>query len=294
MKQFTKLFIAAILLVFMGCSSSDDSNDQQQQLSTQNSFSVTIDNVDYTFNTFFAYKTHDNYEVLGSNDNQENFYLRFNQNGVLDRANFYSTDFSLNINSTSSFYNAESSFNISNLTFDMSQNVVSANFSGTIYEDDLDVINGDSMNVQSGSFNLVFTENQVDANLDTFIDATVNGSLYETVKHGTSSSGSSVVELFGISDTTLVMSVYVDTNNVQVGTFDFTNTSIANKVSVEVVDPFNQTNNFEQLDVTGTLVIDNIIDGAAFDLLQGTFSVTASSANGDVYTITNGTFNLSL
>lgn len=295
MKKIAKFLSIAILVLSTACSSSDDNNDQSQ-ISSENSFTVTVDGVNYTFDTFFAFKTHDNYEVLGSNSNQENFYLRFNQNGVLDHANFYSTDFSLDLDFLSSFYNAKSMFTLSDLTFDSSQNIVNASFNGTLFEDDIDVTNSTTVEVQNGSFNLTYIVNEVDVNLDEHIDAAINGELYETVKHGRSggAAGGTIYQLFGVSDNNIVISIDVDSNTVQEGTFTFASDDVVNRVSVETVNPFSITNDFEILSVTGTVTIDSIIDGAAFDLFQGSFSATATSEAGEVYVIENGIFNLSL
>ena len=293
MKKIINLLFISALIIFSGCSSSDDSNNPQQ-LSTENSFSVTIDGTLYTFDTFFATKTFDNYEVLGFNGNNENFFIRFNKNGVLDRANFYILDGTLDNNFNSAFYNPD--FSLSNLAIDLSQNVVSANFSGNVYEDDLDVVTSEVRAVQSGSFNLVFVENQLDPLLNEFTDATINGSLFESVKHGSSGGfgGNTVYELFGISDGTLTVSVVVDANALQEGTYNFTTGSSVNRINVEYVNPFDETNDYEELSVSGILVIDAVIEGTSFDIIQGSFSATATGEGGEVYTIENGTFNLSM
>ena len=293
MKKIINLLFISALISLSGCSSSDDGNEQQQ-LSTENSFTVTIDGTLYTFDTFFATKTFDNYEVLGFNGNNENFFIRFNKNGVLDRANFYILDGTLDNNFNSAFYNPD--FSLSNLTIDLSQNVVSANFSGNVYEDDLDVINSEVRAVQSGSFNLVFVENQLDPLLNEFTDATINGTLFESVKHGTSGGfgGNTVYELFGISDNTLTLSVVVDANALQEGTYNFTTDASVNRINVEYVNPFDEVNDYEDLSVSGTLVIDAVIEGTTFDIIQGSFTATATSDGGEVYTIENGTFNLSI
>ncbi len=293
MKNYITLLFVSLSLILTSCSSSDDSNDMETQLPTENSFSVTIDGQLYTFDTFIALKVFDNYEVLGSNSNQENFYLRFNQNGVLDRANFYVIDGSFDNDYNSAFYNPD--FNLTNLTFDMSQNIVSASFNGNIYQDDLD-ITSTSRTVESGSFNLTFTVNQADPNLDEFINATINGQSYETIKHGTTggAAGSTIVGNFGISDGTITTTIYVDASNIQTGTFNFTEGSAINKVSFEYVNPFDDDNDYEELDASGTLIIDTIIEGALFDLIQGTFTATATSTSGETYVVENGTFNVSI
>jgi hypothetical protein len=290
MKKLINVLFISALLIFSGCSSSDDSDDMDAQLSPENSFSVTIDDIVYTFDTFFASKEYDNYQVAGLNGNEEGFIISFNQNGVIEKATFFRPSVA---NFDSSFYNPD--FDLTNLTFDMSQNIVSANFSGNIYQGAEDVLNSASKVVQSGSFNLVFTEEEADPIRDVFIDATINGSLYESVKHFRNGNGSSTFEYIGISDGTLILSIIVDTDTVQEGTFDFTSDSPINKFNVQYFDPFIETDNYEQLSVSGTLVIDSVIDDVfSFVLLQGRFSGTATSINGDVYNIENGAFNVSL
>lgn len=284
MKKITQILLASFFLILLtGCSSSDDGGSG---LSTTNSFTVTIDNVDYTFNTFTAIKNYDNYEVLGSNDNQENFYLKFNENGFLDRANFYSTDFSLDIYYNSAFYYPINSFTLDNVISDDSNNVIQADFNGLIYEDDLDLTSS-SLTVNQGSFNLVYTEVQQAA--DIYLDAKINGEAYESVKYSQSSNGGSDIDLGGFSDGELNLGVKFNPNTVQPGTFNFSSSDETNSITIEYVNPYDNT--YENLDINGTLVIEEVVSGFP-SFVKGTFTATATNNAGNTYTISDGKYNL--
>ncbi len=280
MKDFIKLFLIALFLVFLGCSSSNEGDD------IENSFSVTIDGVDYVFDTFYANKSYDNYVVLGSNSNDENFYLSFNQNGVLERADFYSTDFSVDLYYSSLFYFPKETFNLNNIMIDTENNIVRGSLDGTIYEDESNLISN-SLTINQGAFNLVYTS--MTQNFDIYVDATINGERFESIKHSISENQSSDMVYGGISDNELTLAITTNRQSVQPGSYSFSNSNQTNSFAIYYINPYNDT--FENYNVSGTLVVDEVVSGSQ-TIVTGSFSGIATNELGETFTITDGIYNL--
>ncbi|SDR85922.1 hypothetical protein SAMN04515667_0846 [Formosa sp. Hel1_31_208] len=281
-----KLFILFILV--FGCSTNDDSDNDN--LSTNNSMTIVVDGVTYTFNSFIGIKTFDNIEVLGSNDNDENFYMRFNENGVIDNASFYSTDFENDFDFTSSYFWADGMFDLNNLSIDEGNMVVNADFNGTIYEDPFIIADGGSATINSGSFNIVYSVNE-NATVDVFLDANVNGQTYESVKTGQTGGffvGTDIA-LTGYSDKEFDIAIAFNPSNTITGTYEFSTGNEIEKVLVSRYNPF--TDEYQEYMTNGTLIIEEIVSGFT-SYIRGTFELSANDGQGDDLNITNGEFFL--
>ncbi|WP_111682302.1 hypothetical protein [Winogradskyella tangerina] len=288
MKYLSKALFVLILLIFVGCSSSDDSDGNN--LSTNNSMSIVVEGVTYTFDTFIGIKTFDNIEVLGSNGNDENFYFRFNENGVIDNASFYSSDFSDPFDFTSSYFWADGMFDLNNLSIDYDNMVVNADVNGILFEDPFTIADGGSVSLDSGSFNIVYIENP-NAVVDVFLDATVNGQSYESVKTGQTGGffyGTDIA-LTGYSDKEYDIAIGFNPQNTVAGTYNFSSGNEVEKVLVSRYNPF--TDEYVEYSTSGTLVIEETVTGFT-SYIRGTFNLTASDGAGDVLDISGGEFFL--
>ncbi|WP_426432322.1 hypothetical protein ACPX19_06905 [Winogradskyella sp. HB-48] len=270
----------------MSCSSNDN---EEGYLSTENSFKVLIDGETYIFNTFMAIKNHDNFEVRGSINNQESIYIRFNSNGILDYANFYingtSTDYK------SSYYFPKHTFSISGIAIDNVNKVVSADFEGSIFDNNYDV-SSNVITLAQGSFNLVFVDSP--GFIDKFIDAKINGQNFESVKHFTSSDDLGIFKIGGVSDNEFTFTINFDaetflTDTFQGGTYQFFSSDEINSVGLIFYNPYN--NIYEEYDFSGTLVIDEP-NSESQTFVSGSFSGTALNDNGESFNISDGEFNL--
>jgi hypothetical protein len=288
MKNITNLFIViGVLLLLTKCSPNEDTTDNVT-LPTENAFSVIIDGVAYEFDTFSAYKSNDNYEVRGSINNEESLYIRFNANGVLDRASFST----FGIISHVSFYHfPKATFSISDIAIDRTNNVIQANFGGLIYGDN-DDLSSNTLSLTQGFFNLVFYDSM--PNHDEFIDASINGETFESMKHFTSSNGEGIFKIGGISDNEYIITINFDNeifigNTFQGGTYTFDSSNEINSVGIEFKDPYNDI--YEAYSFSGTLVIDDP-ESPGPSTVYGSFSGIATNTNGDSFVVSDGSYSL--
>ena len=281
MKKIIRFLLLTTLSLMLGCDIKED-----EQLLVDEFFSVKIDGEDYVFDTFDVYKYNDNYEVRGSINNQETLYIRFNANGVLDRAHFYNTGTPNQINYKTFYYFPKETFRISNLIIDDTNNVVKANFEGLIYDDSFD-LSSDTMSVTQGVFNLVFIDSM--PNEDEFIDATVDGQRFESMKHFETSYDLGGFRISGMSDNEYTLTLNLGEEPFLAGTYMFSNSNEINSVGIEFNDPYNDIS--EAYNVSGTLVIDEL-ESEFSAHVSGSFNGIATNSNGDTFIVSNGVFNL--
>lgn len=288
-----KLFFLSLLLFSLFSSCGND--DSETSLSSNESFDLTIEGEKITIVDWQAIRIFDNIEIIGTASDDRRFYIKFNENGFLDRADFnpdpnwfdYST----------SYYNPKETFIIRSLAIDESNKIVNISFNGILYEDDFDVFSPSStLEVENSTINVKFVDNPNANNpdLDDYIDATINGISYESVKYSQGGIGD-IIEISGTSDGIENLSIIFNRFNNSTGTYIFDSSSLNNAVLFSTYNPFaSEFPEEPSYQTTGILSIEEFIPASSGQLgrIKGTFEMTAVSDN-RTYTITNGEFNKS-
>jgi len=293
MKKILPLILISLFLI-VGCGS-DDSNDTIGTLPLTESFNLMAESESIPISSWQALRTFDNFDILGETDDNRTFYIRFNANGVLDRADYVADPSSFGF--SSSYSNPSETFTIQNVSVDEVNKIVNISFEGIVYENDTDVFSPSStIEITQGQINVKFEENPaaLSPDLDTFIDAKIDGVLFESMKHAVSTTSSSdLISFSGDSDGIASININYEKSNISVGTFQFSPSMVSPSVSFTTFDPFtDEFGEYIEYETSGTLIIEVYTPSSptSFGLLKGTFQCTASS-NGQTINITEGKFN---
>ncbi|WP_299605493.1 hypothetical protein [uncultured Aquimarina sp.] len=291
MKRILHVTLIIVLLSFMSCGS----DDSDATLSLTESFNLTVDSETIPITTWQALRTFDNIEILGDADDGKSFYMRINENGVLDRVDY--DDFDNGLDFSSSYYNPSETFIVQNISIDENNKIINISFEGTLYENDLDVFSPSStVEITQSSINIKFVENPtaISPDQDTFIDAKINGELFQSMKHATSTGiDSNLISYSGDSDGIASININFDKVTTTAGTYNFTSNDQATSVSYSTFDPFTEEfGEFIDYETSGTLIIEVYTPSTptSLGLLKGSFECTAT-ANGQTVNITEGRFN---
>ncbi|WP_299224079.1 hypothetical protein [uncultured Aquimarina sp.] len=293
MKRILHFALAVLLLSVVGCGS----DDSDTSLSLTESFNVNADSENIPITSWQAMRTFDNIEILGDTGDGKSFYIRFNENGVLDRANY--DDYTNGLGFSTSYSNPSETFTIQNVSINEANKIVNISFEGIIYEDDLDVFSPSStIEITQGEINVKFIENPTATSpeLNDFIDAKIDGQLFQSMKHATiTSSSTDLISYSADGDGIESISLNFDELNTTAGTYNFTPGTQSESISFSTFDPFaSEFGEYIEYETSGTLIIEVYIPSSPTSLgqLTGTFECTAS-ANGETINITEGKFNFS-
>ncbi len=306
------LLCSALVFAIFSCTSDDSGSSDNPETSenpdnpdtpdtpdptpsTTETFDLTIDNENLSVTSWQATRTYDNIDITGNVSDGRTFYIRFNENGVLDRAEFTPDPNAFSY--SSSYYFPKKTFQIENLSIDEANKFVKISCKGIIYEDDFDVFSPSStLSVDKGEINIKFKENPnaPSSNLDTFIDTKIDGKLFESMKHVTSGV-SNVISYSGESDGKESFFITFNKTNTAPGTYNFTSSSSELLVGFSTNDPFvDEFGEYTEYETSGTLTIESFTPAAAgtFGFMKGTFELSATEGTTTI-SVTEGKFNIS-
>ena len=279
------LFFSAILF---SCSSSDDStsNDLTQ---SPNTFNYIYQGVSVPISGIIARKSENSIVVSGQAANGQSVDVEFNKFGDLSTVESFSvSDFSFP--NTSVFYNFTSNyFNFQLISIDEINKRVVVQFSGKLYEDDTN-LNSTFVEV-SGNFDVNYQE--VVPNIPGLkVAANIGGSeWYSTKAYTNNGNSSSDFILRHQNDDRNRISIGFNSSNNNVGTYNFTPTSLTNFVRLEKYNT--TTQGFDTYNCTGSLVVTSkTAVGFIGYIIEGTYSFTATNPSNaaDQIQVTQGVF----
>lgn len=283
--------LTVLFLSFMVSCSSDDSSDVVNG-GGEDSFSFTIDGQQKNITQWSATKSERDFVVYGVADDGMAIQFIFNKYGNIGEISTFSIE-SFEVPSRyNHYYNRAEFFNFELVSVDEANHKVNVNYSGKVYDEDMDLTS--DFSVVEGSFNLTYTEVQPQVS-GLGLSATLNGQDWYGTTTSTSYEGgfgsTAIVSNNFDSDNEYGISVLVTSGEEGTGSYAFDEASNTNKIVVWGYDTENDTQ-VEYVTTAGTLNITERTDlGLGYTLIGGTFTATATNQEtNDTVTITNGIF----
>lgn len=277
-KLVNSAFFILFLSLVVSCSS-DDSSDAVNP--PANSFSFTLDGEEKTLTEFSAEKFNHIIKVYGETADGYYVDLTFNEQGHLGNVTLSREEplfFRISLD-----YHTDVTFDFNLVNFSEANHSVSANFSGKVYN-----FMGDESEFSEveGSFDLAYVDVAPETP-ELWLTASFNGQDWIDTGHNSISTIGGQHNNYK-NGSEYSISVHAN-SDVEVGTYDFTETSIGKKVVVYKYNP--ELGEEESFLGTGELVITEKEEGDFYTLFKGTFNVTAEHPEtGEIVTITNGNF----
>jgi len=282
MRKIIKIIaFIAISISAVSCSSDSDGGGDSQ---ATNTFSLNYDGANINITEMVAQKSENSLVVYGTGSDGTGIQFEFNKFGNLGAVSTYNVDDfdfvdSYNYRDYSSNY-----FTFTLISINESTKRVKVSYSGLLYENEED-LSSNSVEV-SGSFDLTYIENTpLIAGLET--SCKINGNDWYSTKFW--DNGWFDVDRKCISDDDVMLAFKFEDQYIEAGTYNFTPTS-QNKV---VYYKFNTTTKtYDEYDCTGSLIVTANTEGINFNIIEGTFSLTATnpSSPSQQISITNGRF----
>ncbi|MEP5338397.1 MAG: hypothetical protein ABJL44_06360 [Algibacter sp.] len=284
MKTLKTIVTLFYILIIVSCSS--DGSDDSGGLSNNDSFIYKYENKNINITSWQAVKSENTIAVNGIASSGENFFITFNQYGNLSDVTILTgekDEYGFSESYLSFEYFKSNYFNFELLGVDEDNKRVSVKFFGDLYEDGYD-IDSETRYVE-GSFNVEYSE--VTPQIPGLeVSAKVDGNdWYSTGQDMTSGQVGTPVSINHFSDDAYTISYIIIPRDTDVGTYQFNENSVVNKISFSRYDP--STNSEILYETSGSFGIEEHTVGFGLTLITGTFSLTAT--NGDeVISVTNG------
>lgn len=308
MIRFLTTFICSFFL-FVSCSSDESTSKENDESLDPSQNSITIEGDEFLFTQAIVTRSGDEFSAVLYGDNGEVVSIPFHKDGNYGNITYISNmqdedgfikDFqSLDIDADSYF-----SFEVVNI--DTSNNSVSIKFDGTLHIDgslygETDFINNipAELNEQvktTGSLNLnyeVVTPGIEGLEVSAFID----GEKWYALDGYTSGlSGITNVIFTEENNTNITLSLVLDTDNIEVGTYNFSNSSSESSNGIYrmyLTEFFRDGSEFTSVNYvcSGTLTI-NSIEKLSFGILRAEFDFTAQHPDtNEEIKVTSGIFN---
>jgi len=278
--------LSVLFLLFVGftnCSSDDEDSN-----STNDSFTFIYEGETVSISSWEGVKVDNALAIVGRSDDGINIAIEFNKYGNLGYAAVYSTQ-DVDFEHSESFnYFKSNYFNFNLVNLDESNNRVSVNFSGDLYENEYDITS--TTHPVEGSFNISYTD--VDPIIEGIgLSAKVDGVDWhhsDSDQNGGFFSGSNV-SLNNFNDGAFTFSIEVNHDNSDLGSYNFNESSTVNRIKLYEYDP--ATNESIVYETVGTFVLTEKSVGVQQTVISGNFSFIATNpTDNSTVTITNGTY----
>lgn len=275
MKQIKFLACLLVTAVTFSCSSDSDSNDSTppQTVDPNEYFTYSNAGTDVPIATWTAIRAEDEFEILGQAPDGSSMYLNFHDNGVLVRAGNTPANDS-DIPWRNSAYDFSSNyFDFHLVAIDTANKIVKVTYSGKLYDDDFDLTSATAM--VSGTVNVHYID-MAPTVPGLRLSAKIGGNDWLGVKSYLSNNGdiSNIIMSYNSNDKNQI-SLYFNDTDTGVGTYDFNEDSLNNKVTLSVYNP--TTREYLEYDCVGTFKIDEKTNTFGTTLMRGTFSFTATN-----------------
>ena len=271
-----------VALAVVSCSTDGDNG-----LSDKDSFTYKYEESNVPIKSCTAVRSENSFVITGSSENGQVFAIGFNKFGNLAQADSYSiSDFDFP-SSTSFEYYKSNYFNFELVGLDESKKRVSVKFSGNLYEDGYDLNSTD--HYVEGDFTLGYLE-VVPQLSGLEVSAKIGGEPWYSTDSDLSATGYSggwIVSLNEFNDGEYMISYVIDPQNTVVGSYDFDENALVNKIDFFRYDP--NTNEFIEYQTAGTFNITQKNDGFITHII-GEFNLTASNGSESIV-ITEGVIN---
>lgn len=280
MTKFSSIILFSFLFIFISCSS--DSSENSTPTVNQNYFNYTIDNNQVILSSWVASKSGNDISVVGYSNDGKTFKMKFNKFGDFGYANSYSNNDNNFPNRTSAFVFSSNYFTFNLVSIDETNKRIKVNFSGKVYDDKN--FTDSNFSIVKGDFEITYSDIiPTVTDLGTF--AKINGANWYSTnssQNGGVYSGSNIT-LNELSDDAYVLSLIINHNNTNVGVYNFTPSSTANKI---ILSKYNVSlDEIVEYDCTGTLEIIEKNVGSQNTIISGTFDIIANNT-GDNQNIT--------
>lgn len=278
-------FIAFSSMLAVSCSSDSDGGGS---VDATEYFNYTTGGTEIDITAWQAYRSEDEFEVMGTNPDGTSMYFNFDKHGNLSRAGSTPANESSDpwMNSFQNFTSHYFDFDI--VAIDEASQMIKVNYSGKLYEDEYDIES--AFTTVSGSFNVHYTPvTPTVANMH--FTAQIAGNNWYGITSSMSIYGFSDVHLWNTSGDAWQLDLNINSDNYTTGTFPFTTSSTSNRVVLSKYDT--ETNEYVDYASSGTLIISDITDyGWTGKILTGTFIINAVNPDnpGQTIQVTNGSF----
>jgi hypothetical protein len=291
MKNFKLLLLTFCFGSLIACSTSSSDPTTPPSggttLTGNDYFNYKIDGASLNVSTWTAYRTENNFEVLGNASDGTGIYLSFNKFGRIIRIGKTSSA-SQPFTAKNSFpYFSSNYFNFQLITLDEVNKKFKLTYSGKIYKDQYDISSIFS-NIE-GDLQVSYTERTPTiTGLTTFAKINGNDWNYTTGSQTSNGSFNSII-LNQQSGDQYQLSFAFDKTNFPIGSYNYTSTTQNNIV---VLSKYNtSTNSFDYYNCAGNLTLSQKINASPYIVISGTFSFVATNpVDGSIINVTNGTF----
>lgn len=284
MKKINLLSFLFLVLAITSCSSGDEDNNN----SFTAYFNHSVNNQSISITQWTAIKGENDIEVLGTNPDGSSIFVSFNKFGNVDDISITSA-FTSSEPWMNSYYNFSSNYiNFELVSLDENNKRVKVNYSGKVYEDQFD-ISSDFKTIE-GSFHINYIQTTPQIPGLQFM-AKIGGQDWHSVKSISSSTGAgfSDISLQHASDDAYVLSLNFNHNTTNVGVYNYTASSSTNNVVLYKYKT--STHEYIEYSCVGTLNLTEKSNQGLYNLLEGTFSFTATNPeDNSQIQVTNGTF----